>query len=62
MKEITRQEARAIIETRNPSGKFWLKENGKYTGIDNETGDAWTEEFDTEEEFFAWLNGEERKD
>lgn len=35
------------------------EENGTFTAIDNTTGDAWTEEFKTEEEAINWLIGEE---
>ena len=46
-KQITNKEAYKIIEDRLPLGKFWLIENDKCTAIDNSTGDAWTESFDT---------------
>jgi len=45
-----------IIETRKPLGKFYTKEDGKYIGIDNSTGDAWTEEFDSYHQMFRWLS------
>ncbi len=40
---------------------FWHydENSGKYVGIDNTTGEAWTEEFDTKQECFDWLNGKE---
>lgn len=59
IKMITKEEASAIIDTREPRGLFYTMENGMFVGIDNETGDAWTEEFKTEKECISWLNNEE---
>ncbi|HID0768156.1 TPA: hypothetical protein ACXDAZ_002686 [Clostridium botulinum] len=56
-KEITSKEAENIIDSRKPLGTFWLKENKLYIAIDNNTGDAWTEEFNTKEECFQYLCG-----
>lgn len=53
--EITSKEAMQIIENRKPLGIFYVKENGKYVGIDNRTGDAWTEEFKSLSACEAWL-------
>ncbi|MDU4596466.1 hypothetical protein [Clostridium botulinum] len=58
-KEITSKEAENIIDSRKPLGKFWLKENEFYIGIDNETGDAWTEEFKDKSSCIEWLIGKE---
>jgi DNA uptake protein ComE-like DNA-binding protein len=48
IKKVTPAEASAIIESREPKGMFYCIEqhNGKqvYVGIDNSTGDAWTED------------------
>lgn len=70
---ISADEAREIIEIREPRGLFLYIEDGEicfndrggyavmYTadtriiGIDNRTGDAWTEEFDTYEDCVKWL-------
>ena len=52
----------SIIETREPKGEFCCTEDGKYVGIDNQTGDAWTEEFDSEIDCIRWLTGEEEDD
>lgn len=54
--KVSQQAAHNIIDTRLPLGLFWLKEGDKYIGIDNLTGDAWTEEFDTQEECLTWLD------
>lgn len=58
IKEITREEAHEIIDKYEPKGLFYLKENGVHVGIDNTTGDSWTEEFNTKEECIAWLKQE----
>lgn len=44
-KYVSQQEANAIIEHRGPRGLFVLETGVEYIGIDNSTGDAWTEEF-----------------
>jgi len=54
IKIISDKTARKIIETRGPRGLFVLQEM-KIIGIDNSTGDAWTEEFDTYEDCVRWL-------
>jgi hypothetical protein len=59
LKEITQEEAEQIIETREPLGQFFKIENDLYIGIDNQTGNAWTEEFKSREDCFRWLYGEE---
>lgn len=60
-KEITKikpKDARSIIETRKPLGRFFLLDNDLYVGIDNSSGDAWVEEFETKEKCLSWLRGE----
>jgi hypothetical protein len=47
--EVTSDEALEIIQTYEPKGMFYLNIEGVYIGIDNVTGDAWTEEFDNKE-------------
>lgn len=54
IKIISDKEADKIIDTRDPRGLFMLQEM-KFIGIDNRTGDAWTEEFDTYEDCVKWL-------
>jgi len=60
IKYITKEEADKVISERNPKGLYIINEpeNNKTVAIDNSTGDAWTEEFDSEEEAIRWLNGE----
>ena len=55
VKSVTNEEALSIIENRTPLGLFLLEGDGKYTGIDNRTGDAWTEDFPRKDECIAWL-------
>lgn len=62
IKIVSKEEAAAIIETYEPRGLFCTMENGTYIGIDNSTGDAWTEEFKTEKECRSWLKSEEITD
>lgn len=50
VKKVTPEEAERIIKTREPRGKFYCVEKSPrfrraYVGIDNEDGEAWTEEF-----------------
>lgn len=59
--EISSFEATEIIKSKSPIGKFYRKENNLFIGIDNETGDAWVEEFQTLENCFSWLYGQEIK-
>ena len=55
---ISQNEARKIIALRGRKGLFWTIENGRYIGIDNRDGNAWTEEFDTLSECKQWLRRE----
>lgn len=52
---ITKAEADGIIATREPRGLFYLDAGKSFVGIDNSTGHAWTEEFDTLPKCRAWL-------
>lgn len=58
IQRVCQEYARQIIETRETLGKFYTFENGIYTGIDNESGEAWTEDFSSYEECMKWLKGE----
>ncbi|ABQ23622.1 hypothetical protein [Clostridium kluyveri] len=56
---ISSKEAEEIIEKSVPKGKFLeFTENG-YLGIDNTSGDVWTEDFDTLAKCVKWLQGED---
>jgi DNA uptake protein ComE-like DNA-binding protein len=53
--KITPEEASQIIETRERKGMFYCIEDGRYVGIDNRTGDAWTEDFKSLSACRRWL-------
>lgn len=55
IKKITPAEASNVIETRKPLGLFYCIDNGIYVGIDNRTGDAWTEDFRDLSAIKKWL-------
>lgn len=59
IKEVTSEEAIRIIDTREPRGLFYTRENRKIVGIDNSTGDAWTEDFENLFDCVEWLDGKE---
>lgn len=54
-KKVSVEKLQEVIETREPKGFFYGEEGGVYVGVDNSGGDAWTEEFRTEEQCLAWL-------
>ncbi len=62
---ITREYANKILDSTGkkykPLGLFLIsdEEDGEtiWTAIDNSTGDAWTEEFDTRNRAVRWLHG-----
>lgn len=55
IRRITTDEATSIIETYEPRGLFYVEIGAGFVGIDNSTGHAWTEEFDTLPKCRAWL-------
>lgn len=55
IKEITKEEAHKIIETKEPEGLFWLIDGDTFIAIDNSRGEAFIEEFDDKEEGLQWL-------
>lgn len=55
--QISKEQALPIILERKPLGLFFCKENHRYVAIDNSCGEAFAEEFDTEELCKDWLNG-----
>ena len=58
IKEVTREEATKIIDTREPVGLFYEVDRGIFIGIDNLYGHANVEEFTTRESCFNWLRRE----
>lgn len=53
--KVTNKEALNIINNRDRIGIFYTISNGYYVGIDNITGDAWTEDFNTLRSCKKWL-------
>lgn len=55
--KITPEQAEGIIETRQPLGLFYFRcqKDRFYVGIDNSTGDAWTEAFTTFRKCRRWF-------
>ncbi len=51
LKKVSVQKLNEIIDNRRPLGYFYTKtENHKFVGVDNQSGNAWTEDFETIEE------------
>ena len=59
---ITHEQASKIIETNKPLGSFITIENDTFTGIDNITGNAFTEDFKDLKNCLAYLNGADLED
>ena len=54
---VSKERLGKIIDTRQPIGLFYTVENGVFVGVDNLTGDAWTEEFHDYWTCRQWLLG-----
>ena len=66
IQKISQEDARRLLNSCDgtgghyePLGLFYLEEREKFVGIDNSTGDAWTEEFPDRESCLRWLRREE---
>ena len=56
IQKITREAMSRIIETRQPRGWFYRKAGRRlFVGVDNSTGDAWTEDFRSLRQCKRWL-------
>lgn len=55
IKKIKPSFAKNLIDTRTPLGLFYQFEDGIYTGIDNSTRHAWTEDFPNLRKCKKWL-------
>ena len=61
---ITKTTAKLILDSGfesgkyKPIGRFIFRDKKKFIGIDNSTGHAWTEEFDSKTDCLKWLAGE----
>lgn len=67
IQKISQEEARRLLNSCDgtggryePLGLFYLEEQEKFVGIDNSTGDAWTEEFPDKYSCLRWLTGKEQ--
>lgn len=59
---ITGEKADKVIKTEKPYGSFIVLEEGGFTGIDNTTGNAFTEDFKDLKNCLAYLNGADLED
>ena len=62
VRKVCQEYAEEVIEKREPLGQFYTFAGGIWTGIDNSTGDAWTEDFRDFDEMMKWMRGEESVD
>jgi len=54
--KVTQEFMSQIIETREPQGLFYRKAGRHlYVGVDNGSGDAWTEDFNSLRKCKRWL-------
>ena len=58
--KVSKEDAEHIIRYQEPIGLFYRESNGMFIGIDNSTGDAWTEVFFRLEDCVEWLIGEKK--
>ena len=65
IQKISQEEDRRLLSScggtggrYEPLGLFYLEEQEQFIGIDNSTGDAWTEEFPDKNSCLRWLRGE----
>lgn len=56
---VSVERANKIIDKRETVGLFLIIENDMFVGIDNSTGEAWTEEFTDLNKCLKWLHGGE---
>lgn len=47
-----------IIEYRHSNGYFLSQSGSLWVAVDNSTGDAWTEDFDSKYQAIHWLRGD----
>lgn len=61
---ISNRRARKIIDSYKPLGLFiyYDKKQKVYIGIDNSSGEAYTEEFNQIRECLSWLRGSTKKE
>lgn len=55
IQKLTSEEMARVIDTREPRGLFYRIEGRTIIGVDNTTGNAWTEDFRDFETFMLWI-------
>jgi hypothetical protein len=56
IEKVTPEAMASIIDTRQPRGLFYRTAGHRlYVGVDNATGDAWTEDFRSRRQCLRWL-------
>jgi hypothetical protein len=56
IEKVTPEAMASIIDTRQPRGLFYRRAGRRlYVGVDNATGDAWTEDFTSKRKCLRWL-------
>jgi hypothetical protein len=60
IKEVTKEYINEVIENRSEhiGERVYLYTKSRFVACDNLDGEAWVEEFTTEEEAISWLNGD----
>lgn len=58
-REISREDAYRIITYGKPQGLFFVQEENGFAGINNATGEAWTENFRSKTKCLEWLTTQE---
>ena len=56
--KVTPQYADDVTRTHLPIGRFWYRAGNLYVGIDNQHGEALTDEFSSFEDMEKWFHGE----
>ena len=57
IKKVSSKVALSIIEKNEPRGLFYYKFGNLYIGIDNSTGNSWTQKFKKYKNCKRWLTG-----
>ena len=56
--KVTPQYGENVVQTHLPIGRFWYRAGNLYVGIDNQHGEALTDEFSSFEDMEKWFHGE----
>ncbi len=58
IQRVSLDELNKVIALYAPRGLFLAKGNNLWIAVDNSTGDAWTEGFQSRQQAVRWLRGE----